>query len=290
MPTAHVNGMDVEYETAGDPSNPPMLLVMGLGAQLITWPQGFVDALVGRGFFIIRYDNRDSGLSTKCEGIVDLFALLGAGDAAPVPYRIEDMAEDGVALLDHLGIDQVHLVGASMGGMIAQAMVIAHPTRFWSVCSIMSTTGDRAVGAPTGEALTALIRPAATSRAEAVAASVAGSRVIGSPGYPFDEALQVRRAEAAYDRCYFPAGTARQLGAILAATDRTPGLGAVRQPFLVIHGEEDPLVTVSGGRATAAAVPGSSLLLMPGMGHGLPEETWDTIVDAIVHNTELATV
>ena len=289
MPTAHGNGIEIEYETSGNPADPALLLVMGLGAQLIAWPEAFVQQLAGRGFFIIRYDNRDSGLSTKFEGTPDFAALFG-GDVRAVPYRIEDMADDATALLDDLGVARAHVVGASMGGMITQALVINHPARFLSACSIMSTTGDRSVGAPTGEAVTALLRPPASSREEAVAASLEGSRVISSPGFPFDVELMTRRAEAAYDRAYCPEGTARQLAAILGASDRSEGLRQVTIPFLVIHGEADPLVTVSGGKATAAAVPGSELVVIPGMGHDLPEAVWDQIIDAIVANTALATV
>ena len=289
MPTTHVNGIDIEYVTEGDPSGPALLLVMGLGAQLITWPQGFVDELVGRGFFVVLFDNRDSGLSTKFEGLPDIPALF-TGDASSAPYRIEDMADDAAALLADLGISRAHVVGASMGGMITQALVINHPELFASAASIMSTTGDRAVGAPTGEAMTALLRPVATSREEAIAASVEGSRVIGSPGYPTDEEILRARAEAAYDRSYCPEGTVRQLAAILASPDRTEGLHGVRLPFLVVHGEDDPLVTLSGGQATAAAVPGSTLMTIPGMGHDLPEPLWPDVIEAIVANTELAAV
>ena len=287
MPTAHVNGIDLDYVTEGDPANPALLLVMGLGAQLITWPDGFVTQLVDRGFHVIRFDNRDSGLSTKFEGLPELVALFG-GDGSSAPYGIEDMADDAAALLSELGIAQAHVVGASMGGMIVQALAIHHAERFLSVCSIMSTTGDRAVGQPTGEALAALMRPVASSRQEAVAASVAGSRVIGSTGFPVDAEVLTTRAEAAYDRCYCPEGTARQLGAILAQADRTAALGQVKVPFLVVHGEADPLVQVSGGQATAAAVPKSTLLLIPGMGHDLPEGAWGRIIEAIVSNTERA--
>jgi pimeloyl-ACP methyl ester carboxylesterase len=289
VPTAHVNGIDIEYVTEGDPSDPPLLLVMGLGAQLITWPQGFVDGLRQRGFFLILFDNRDCGLSTKFEGLPDITALFG-GDGSSAPYRIEDMADDAAALLDELGIARAHVVGASMGGMITQALAIHHPELFKTACSIMSTTGDRLVGAPTGEAMTALLRPIATSREEAIEASVAGSKVIGSPKYPTDEVLLRQRAAAAYDRSYCPEGTARQLAAILASPDRTEGLHGVRIPFLVIHGEEDPLVTISGGQATAAAVPGAKLLAIPGMGHDLPEELSGEVIDAIVANTQLASV
>lgn len=289
MPTAHVNGIDIEYETQGDRSDPALFLVMGLGGQLIAWQQGFVDLLTSHGFFTIRYDNRDCGLSTKFEGLPDITALF-TGDTSSAPYRVEDMADDGVALLTELGIEQAHVVGASMGGMITQAMVIHHADRFLSAASIMSTTGDRAVGNPTGEAMTALLRPIATSRDEAIEASVAGSKVIGSPGYPTPEDEIRARAAESYDRGYHPEGTARQLAAILASPDRTEGLHHVTMPFLVIHGEADPLVTPSGGDATAAAVPGAKLITIPGMGHDLPEALWGQVVDAVVANTELASV
>jgi pimeloyl-ACP methyl ester carboxylesterase len=290
VPQANVNGIEIEYVTEGDPSDPALLLVMGLGAQLTTWPQGFVDGLRQRGFFVILYDNRDSGLSTKLEGLPDIAALFTGTDLSSAAYRIEDMADDAAALLHAMGITQAHVVGASMGGMITQSLVINHPELFLSASSIMSTTGDRAVGAPTGEAMTALLRPVATSREEAIQASIEGSLVIGSPGYPTDERILRERAAAAYDRSYCPEGTARQLGAILGSPDRTDGLHGVRMPFLVVHGEADPLVTLSGGEATAAAVPGSKLLTISGMGHDLPEPLWGTITDAIVDNTELAAV
>jgi pimeloyl-ACP methyl ester carboxylesterase len=181
-------------------------------------------------------------------------------------------------------------MGVSMGGMITQALVINYPDLFLTACSIMSTTGDRHVGAPTGEAMSALLRPVATSRDEAITASLDASKVIGSPAYPTSDDVLTARAGAAYDRCYCPEGTARQLGAVLASPDRTEGLHGVQMPFLVIHGEADPLVTPSGGDATAAAVPGSSLLTIPGMGHDLPEPLWGQIINAVVANTELAAV
>ncbi len=290
MPQVNVNGVDIEYITQGDPSDPALLLVMGLGAQLITWPDGFVDGLRQRGLFVIRFDNRDSGLSTKFDGLPDIMALFAGTDLSSTTYRIEDMADDAAALLGALGIAQAHVVGVSMGGMITQALVVNHPELFLSASSIMSTTGDRAVGAPTGEAMTALLRPAATSREEAIQAGVEGSLVIGSPGYPTDEGILRERAAAAYDRSYCPDGTVRQLGAILGSPDRTEGLRGVGIPFLVVHGEADPLVTLSGGEATAAAVPGSKLLTIPGMGHDLPQALWGTITDAIVANAELAAV
>ncbi len=287
MPTAHVNGIDIEYVTSGDPNAPALLLVMGLGQQLITWPEAFVERLTAHGFFTIRFDNRDSGLSTKFEGVPDFVSLFG-GDSRSVPYRMEDMADDAAALLVELEIERAHVVGVSMGGMITQALAIHHASRVLSACSIMATTGDPSVGAPTVEALAALLRPAARSREEAVAASLRSNGVLSSPGFPFHVDLMTRRAEAAYDRCYCPEGTARQVAAVLASPDRTAGLREVKIPFLDIHGEEDLLVTVSGGTATAAAVPGSTLILVPGMGHDLPEEVWDQIIEAIVANTGLA--
>jgi pimeloyl-ACP methyl ester carboxylesterase len=289
MATAHVNGIDLEYLAEGEPDDPALLLVMGLGAQLTAWPQGFVDLLLEHGFFVIRFDNRDCGLSTKFDGTPDFTALFG-GDGSSAPYRVEDMGEDAAALLRDLGATRTHVVGASMGGMITQALVIDHPELFVSACSIMSTTGDRSVGAPTGEAMGALLRPPATYREEFIDASVEGSKVIGSPGYPTEERVLRERAASAYDRSYCPEGTARQLAAILASPDRTEGLRGVRMPFLVVHGEDDPLVTVSGGRATAAAVAGSRLVTIPGMGHDLPEALWGPVCDAIVANTELAAV
>jgi pimeloyl-ACP methyl ester carboxylesterase len=287
VPKVHANGIDIEYTTDGDPADRPLLLVMGLGAQLITWPQGFVDGLCRRGFHVIRFDNRDCGLSSKFEGIPEITSIFG-GDASSAPYMVEDMADDAAGLLNELGLSKVHVVGASLGGMITQALAIHHQDRFLSVCSIMSTTGNRAVGAPTGEAMTALLRPIASSREEAIEASVAGSRVIGSPGYPADESVLRTRAAAAYDRSYCPEGTARQLAAVLASPDRTEGLHSVRLPFLVLHGEADPLVTPSGGQATADAVPDAKLITYPGMGHDLPEPLWEDVSNAIAANADLA--
>ena len=285
MPDVRANGIDLRYETTGDPARPPLLLVMGLGAQLIDWPDEFCEQLAGRGFHVIRFDNRDAGLSTAFDelGTPDLAAILG-GDPATVPYLLSDMAADTAALIKELGLERAHLVGASMGGMIAQQLVIDHPDVVASLCSIMSTTGDRRVGRPTPEAAAVLMRPRAGDREAIVAASIAGSRVIGSPGYPATEEELRRKAEAKYDRSYRPAGTQRQYAAIVASPDRTAGLGTVTVPTLVVHGADDPLVGVSGGRATAAAVPGAELLVLPGMGHDLPRALWPRVIDAIAAN------
>ncbi|MFE4575652.1 alpha/beta fold hydrolase [Streptomyces chartreusis] len=284
MPKAYVNGVDIEYVAAGDPDGPPLLLIPGLGLQLTVWEPGFVDLLCERGFFVIRLDNRDSGLSTKLKGEPDLASVLG-GDFSSVPYSIGEMADDAAVLLAHLGLEQVHVVGMSLGGMIAQSLAIRYPQLVASVCSIMSTTGDPSVGAPTDAAAGVLLQPAGSSREEAIVRSVEIGRTIGSPKYPAGDDVLRERAAAAYDRSYSPEGLARQLAAILSATDRTPALGHLRLPFLVIHGEDDPLVTLSGGEATARAVPGASLLTFPGMGHDLPPQLWDEITTAIAANT-----
>ena len=263
-----------------------MLLVMGLGGQLIAWDTELCRRFAERGFFVIRYDNRDVGLSTDFEASAapDFTALLG-GDPSSAPYRLADMADDVVGLLDALGVDAAHLVGLSMGGMIVQQLVIDHPGRVHSLCSIMSTTGDPTVGQPSDEALAVLLGTPPADRAGFIDHEVATWRVISSPGYPFDEQRIRDRAGAAYDRRFLPAGTGRQLAAILASPDRTEGLGRVLVPSLVIHGDGDVLIDPSGGRATAAAIPGAQLLVMPGMGHDLLPVVWDTIVDAVVKNT-----
>ena len=283
MAKAKTNGIELEYETLGDPGDPALLLIMGLGAQLIDWPADFCTALAARGFHVIRFDNRDSGLSTQLDD-------LGAADLAAAytgqsPYKLTDFATDTAGLLEALGIDKAHVVGVSMGGMIAQQLVIDHPDRVLSLCSIMSTTGDRTVGASTPEAMAALSQPPATTRDEALANSLRSSKVIGSPAYPPTDEERRARAEAKYDRAYRPLGTGRQFAAILASPDRTEALHDVKVPTLVIHGEADPLVNVTGGKATAAAIPGAELIVLPGMGHDLPAVLWPTIIDAIAANT-----
>ena len=283
MAKAATNGIELEYETLGDPGDPALLLIMGLGAQLIDWPQDFCAELAAHGFHVIRFDNRDSGLSTQLDvhGAPDLAAAY-AGES---PYKLADFATDTAGLLDALGIEKAHIVGVSMGGMIAQQFTINHPERVLTLCSIMSTTGDRTVGESTPEAMAALTQPPATTRDEALANALRSSKAIGSPAYPPTDEERQARAEAKYDRAYRPLGTARQFAAILASPDRTEALHDVKAPAVVIHGEADPLVNVSGGRATAAAVPGAELVVLPGMGHDLPQALWPKIITAIVSNT-----
>jgi len=289
MPRAQANGIELEYETFGDPGDPAILLVMGLGIQLLGWDEKFCRMLVERGFFVIRYDNRDVGLSSKMEDapIPDLFALI-AGDASSAAYTIDDMTEDAAGLLDALGIAAAHVVGISMGGMIAQALAINHPERVLSLTSIMSTTGDRNVGQPRETALPALISPSPADRDGFIEYQLGLFRLIGSPGYPADEDRIRGVIAASYDRMNYPIGFMRQLAGVTASPDRTQALGSVQVPTLVIHGEDDPLIQVSGGEATAKAVPGAKLVKIPGMGHDFPPQLWPTFVDAIVENAERA--
>ncbi len=282
MPSVAANGITLEYDTAGDPTSPPILLVMGLGAQLTAWDDDFVALLAGRGFFVIRYDNRDVGLSTWFDeaGLPDVAAAMAGG--AEVPYLLADMADDAAGLLDALGIESAHVVGASMGGMIAQSIAIRHPHKVRTLTSIMSTTGDQSVGMPHDEAMALLLGPPPTDREGVIEASLRGWTVTGSPGYPVDEQRVRANAGAAYDRAFHPEGTARHLAAIVASPDRTPDLRNLTMPTLVIHGEADTLVDPSGGRATADAVPGASLWMLPGVGHDLPVALHQEFTDRLV--------
>lgn len=284
MPTAHVNGVDLCYENYGSDEAPPLLLVMGLGAQLTLWQTGFVAELLERGFRVIRFDNRDVGLSSKTPGdppdIGALMAEFYAGQPVSAPYTLATFADDAMALLDHLDIEAAHVVGASMGGMIAQRMAIEHPGRLLSLTSIMSSTGNPEVGTATPEAMGALMTPPPPDRDGAIATGVAASKAIAGPLW--DEQDSLERAREAYDRCFHPTGSAFQFAAILADGDRTEALGELDLPTLVIHGREDPLVQLSGGLATAEAIPGADLLVLGQMGHDLPPTYWPQIADAII--------
>jgi pimeloyl-ACP methyl ester carboxylesterase len=280
--TTRAGDVELAYETFGSPEGAPLLLVMGLATQMIGWPDDLCRMLAERGLYVVRFDNRDIGLSTHLDsaGAPDVLAVMG-GDHSRVAYRLADMAEDTAGLLDALGLDSAHVVGASMGGMIAQSLAIRHPERVRSLTSIMSTTGDPAVGAPAEAALGVLLAPPATDRDSAVQRAVDTYRVIGSPGFEFDEHGLRERAGLSFDRAYDPAGVARQLAAILASPDRTADLARVAVPTLVVHGAQDALVDVSGGRATAAAIPGAELFVVDGMGHDLPRAVWPELADRI---------
>jgi pimeloyl-ACP methyl ester carboxylesterase len=285
MARVPANGIELEYDEFGHHDNPALVLIAGLGAQLIDWPEEFCQQLATRGLRVIRFDNRDAGLSTSLDhlGPPDLGAVLSGDQAAP--YLLADMAADTVGLFDALGISKVHLVGVSMGGMIAQQAAIDHPARLLSLCSISSTTGDASVGQPTDEALAALARPPAAGREQAIQGSAAASRVFSSPGFRLSDEEMLQRATVKYDRSNRPQGRLRQIAAVAASPDRTKALREVTVPTMVIHGDADPLVSVSGGRATAAAVPGAELVIIPGLGHDLPRSLWPQITEAIVRNT-----
>lgn len=287
MPKATANGVELEYDTFGDPSAPPLVLIMGLSTQMTAWPEPFCQSIADAGFHVVRFDNRDCGLSTILDVPPPSFGDLLAGDTSGVPYLMSDLADDVAGLLDALGFPDAHIVGLSMGGMIAQQFAIDHPGRLRTLCSIMSTTGAPDVGQPAAEVLMILLSPAATNREEAVDRGQKMFETVGSPAYPTPtEDLRARIGEA-YDRSFTPEGSARQLACIVASPDRTAALSAVNVPSAVIHGDSDKLVDVSGGRATAAAL-GVSPLIIPGAGHDLPEELWPTYVEAIVANAQKA--
>jgi pimeloyl-ACP methyl ester carboxylesterase len=281
MPQVKANGIEIEYETFGDAGAQPLLLIMGLGAQMLSWDEEFCTRLAARGFHVIRYDNRDCGLSTKLEsaGLPDVMAAL-SGDPQPA-YTLDDLADDAVGLLDALGIDKAHIVGASMGGFIAQLVAINHPDRVLSLTSIMSGPGGTDTVPPQPEGAAVLMTVPPPTREEQIAHGLWIRRVLHGPGDPFDETAETARVERAYDRSYYPAGTGRQLVAILAAHSRTEKLRQVKRPTLVVHGLDDVLVPVENGRRVAAAVPGARLIEFEGMGHNLPERVWPPVLDAI---------
>lgn len=272
----------IAYECLGDPQAPPVLLIMGLGVQLIGWPDGFCDELARHRMRLIRFDNRDVGESTHMAGgpMPNLVAAI-AGDHSSASYTLSDMAADAVGLLDVLGLDSAHLVGASMGGFIAQTIAIEHPHRVRSLTSIMSSTGNLAVGQLHPEALALLAKPPAITRDQAVQRTLEAFRVIGSPGFAPDVEAIADRAGRAFDRAFDPLGVARQGIAVLASGDRTPRLRSLDVPTLVIHGAADKMCDVSGGRATAAAIPGAELVVVDGMGHDLPRALWPQLATKI---------
>jgi pimeloyl-ACP methyl ester carboxylesterase len=262
---------------------------MGLGSQMLLWDEAFCEQLAAREFYVIRFDNRDIGHSTILrDQPVPKQWQLAIRDARCAAYSLEDMATDAVGLLDHLGLGAAHIVGVSMGGMIAQLIAINHPEHVLSLVSIMSTTGARRVGRPQPRVALRMLRKARVDREGYIEDHLETYRTIGSRVFDFDEAHRRERAARLFARGVHPAGSARQLAAIITASDRTRALRELRVPATVIHGEADPLVNVSGGRATAKAIPGAELLTIPGMGHDLPRELWPQIIDAIVHTAERA--
>lgn len=284
-------GVELCYQTFGDPSDEPMLLVMGLGGPMTWWDPEFCRMLAARGFYVIRYDNRDTGRSTKVGGKVSRVSLVRAfaGRGGTPPYTLSDMAGDAFGLLDHLDLASAHVVGVSMGGMIVQTMAIDQPARVRSLTSIMSTIGKRSVGWQHPKLLPILLAPRGPGRAAYAETSARLWELIGSPGYPQEHDEVLARAEETFDRGFSANGVMRQMLAILAQPNRGSRLRALTQPALVIHGLSDLMVHVSGGRATAAAIPGAELLLVPGMGHDLPRPLYPEFVDAIARTAARAT-
>lgn len=297
MPQAKANGITLEYDVTGE-AGEPVLLIMGLGAQMTRWPQPFLEKLAARGLKVIRFDNRDVGLSEKIEaaGLPNLPGILQQimqGQKPDVAYTLSDMARDAVGLLDALGIDRAHVVGASLGGMVAQLVAADHPERVLSLTSIMSTTGNREVPPASPAALEVLNNrgPDPAQDLEGyVAHSYKGAQVVGSPAYPPDPALHRERTLHDLNRSYYPPGFARQYAAAVACPDRRPKLATIKAPTVVIHGAADPLVPVEGGRDTASNIPGAELRVIEGMGHDLPPALFDEIVDGILRAVERAKV
>lgn len=293
MPTARANGLDIVYETFGRQGDPPLVLIMGLGAQMIFWDDDFCSLLARRGFFVVRFDNRDVGQSTQVDhlgkpNVLELMQALQQRRAPAAPYGLADMADDTVGLMDALGLPRAHVCGASMGGMIAQVLAVRRPERLWSLTSIMSSTGDPELPQAAAPVLAMLLQPAPRDQSSYLDYSVKLWRTIGSPGFPFDEDAVRARAALAWQRGLHPAGLLRQLLAILADGSRRERLRGLQVPALVIHGEDDPLVPIAGGEDTAASIPNARFVRIAGMGHDLPPATWRLIHDEIERHARAA--
>ncbi|MHA1966017.1 MAG: alpha/beta fold hydrolase [Candidatus Thorarchaeota archaeon] len=284
--TAKVGDIELIYDTFGNTSSQPMLLIMGLGGQMIRWDEALCQALAGQGRWVIRFDNRDVGLSTKFDeaGVPDVMALV-QGETVEVPYKLVDMAGDAVGLLDALGIKEADVVGVSMGGMIAQTMAIHYPDRVRTLTSIMSSTGNPSLPQPKPEAMAVLLTPPVSNLTDYVHNSLKAAKVLHGPKYPLDEDYVRNWSERSYERCYHPQGFSRQLGAILTSGSRHEALANVKIPTLVIHGDVDPLVPVEGGKDTAKSIPEAKLVIIEGMGHSFPTEVVPQILQEILQHT-----
>jgi pimeloyl-ACP methyl ester carboxylesterase len=296
MTQAKTNGIQIEYETFGNVSDRPLLLIIGFSGQMIWWDDELCKDLAERGHYVIRFDNRDVGLSTKFEeagswDFMEMFGKIVKGEKVSTPYSLDDMADDAVGLLDALGIQRAHICGMSMGGMIAQIIAIRHPSRVLSLISIYSTTGNPELPKPKPEALQVLVTPPPSDREGYIEYQLGVRKTLSGPGFPVDEKWVRKIMALSYDRCFYPQGTGRQLLAILTQIDRRSALALVKAPSLVIHGTDDPLVPVEGGKDTAKAIPGSELMLIEGMGHDIPRGgAWLRIVEAITAHTKKTAV
>jgi pimeloyl-ACP methyl ester carboxylesterase len=286
LPNTTANGIKIEYDTSGDPSSPVLLLIMGLSAQLIDWDEEFLARLVERGLFVIRFDNRDTGLSTKFEeGNMPDMTGVSKGRGLKVFYTLDDMADDAVGLLDALGIEKAHICGVSMGAMITQIIGYRHPTRVLSLINIMGSTGAPKLPEAKPDALEMLITPAPKQRDAYIEHSVIMWKIFWG-SLDFDEKFIRKKAAVSYDRAFYPQGIARQHAAIIKSGNRRPGLASITAPTLVIHGNEDPLLPLEHGKDIADNIPESEMLIIDGMGHCLPRAAWPRIVDAIAGHIE----
>jgi pimeloyl-ACP methyl ester carboxylesterase len=287
MPKAPANGIEIEYETFGPETGEPLLLIMGLGQQLTRWPVSLIDGLVGEGFRVIRFDNRDIGLSTGFDQVVTpdlptVFGALAGGQDPGAPYLLADMADDAAGLLGALGIARAHVAGVSMGGMIGQMLAARHPEKVLSLVSVMSTTGNPAVPPASPEAQAVLFaRPAATDLDSLTEHALKAQIAIQSPAWPVNPETERPLLRAAIQRAYHPAGVLRQMIAVIASGDRREALKTITAPTVVLHGADDPLVRVEGGQDTAATIPGAELRIIAGMGHDLPAAVHDAFIDAV---------
>jgi pimeloyl-ACP methyl ester carboxylesterase len=285
---ATVGSLTLCYETFGEHGDPPVLLIMGLGTQMIAWPDDFCRELASRGFFVIRFDNRDVGRSSRIDVPPPRTRELILRRIKRVPYTLNDMADDAVGLLDALGLESAHVVGASMGGMIAQVVAARHPQRVRSLVSIMATTGNRWKGQPAVRTYPFLLAKPPKTKEQSIKRLVRLFRIVGSPGFDRDEDELRRQGALAWDRGPSAEGLGRQLAAIISSGDRTADLGRITAPTLVIHGSRDRLVRLSGGRATARAIHGARLMVIKGMGHDLPKGVWPRIIGAIEEHARRA--
>lgn len=290
MARVKANNIDIEYDTFGDPSQKPLLLIMGLGAQMTRWREGFCTRLVDQGHYVIRFDNRDVGLSHKFDhaGVPNMGQVIfNLQNDQPIdaPYNLNDMADDAAGLLDALGIERAHVCGASMGGMIAQTMAVRRGHRLHTLTSIMSSTGNPDLPPAEPDAYAALLTPTGKTLEENMERWLGISKVIGSPAYPEAEESIRFHAKSDYERSFYPLGAARQFAAVAASGNRKPALAKVKVPTLVIHGDKDPLVPLAGGLDTHEAIPGATLKIFEGMGHDLPEPLWEAMIESISSHT-----
>jgi pimeloyl-ACP methyl ester carboxylesterase len=290
MANVKANGIQIEYETFGEAGSKPLLLVKGIGQQMITWSDEFCSLLAQAGHYVIRFDHRDVGLSSKLENektpeLAEIVAAVARGEKIKPPYTLDDMAADAIGLLDALGIKKAHVCGMSMGGAIAQILAISYPSRLLSLTLMMTSTGNPDVPPAKPEAMAALLAPPPDQRQAYIEHHVKTFRVIGSPKFTFNEEYHRQLAGRLFDRSFYPVGMTRHFQALLSQENRKPALAKVKLPTLIIHGAADPLVPVEAGKDSAESIPGSEILIIEGMGHDLPREVWPAVVEAMTKNT-----